>query len=50
MFVLFFLILAFQKFIDHIGDLLQAYVDRREQVYSLTLHQLFKYLYDRFLL
>lgn len=22
----------FQKFIDHVGDLLQAYVDRREQV------------------
>lgn len=27
-----FLTMCFQKFIDHVGDLLQAYVDRREQV------------------
>ncbi|RVW52315.1 hypothetical protein CK203_093383 [Vitis vinifera] len=27
-----FLTVCFQKFIDHVGELLQAYVDRREQV------------------
>lgn len=26
------LLIYFQKFIDHVGELLQAYVDRREQV------------------
>lgn len=29
--------LYIQKFIDHVGDLLQAYVDRREQVYFFIL-------------
>lgn len=29
-----FLLICFQKFIDYIGELLQAYVDRRAQVDS----------------
>lgn len=33
-----FLTMFFQKFIDHVGELLQAYVDRREQVcFALSL-------------
>lgn len=39
-----FFIFWFQKFIDHVGDLLQAYVDRREQVHLFSFNYASRFL------